>query len=48
MMIFTVPNFMFHVSLSVEYSSIDKDITMSINSVILYVIRSGMGKVKIY
>ena len=33
MMIFTVPNFMFHVSLSVEYSSIDKDITVSIKTV---------------
>ena len=46
MMIFTVPNFMFHASLSVEYSSIDKDITVSINSVILYFVRSGMGKIK--
>ena len=37
---------MFHVSLSVVYSSIDKDITVSINSVILYFVTSGMGKIK--
>ena len=45
-MIFTVANFMFHITLSIEYSSIDKDITMSINSVILDFVRSGMGKLK--
>ena len=45
-MIFTVPNFMFHFSLSMEYSSIDNDIAMSINSVILYFVRIDMGKIK--
>ena len=45
-MIFPIPNFMFHVSLGIEYSSIDKDITMSINSVILYFVLRGMGKIK--
>ena len=45
-MIFTVPNFMFHIRLSIEYSSIDKDVTVSINSVILYFVRSDMGKIK--
>ena len=46
MMIFTDPNFMFHVSLSIEYSSFDKNITMSINSVILYFFNDAMGKIK--